>query len=197
MAYSLDRANSWLIARSMAKFQTGDEMGNPGTYRVAGIADSASAQAIVIALAICLWSCEETTKPAAPPAAGTIVADIDLELWEDLQDFASACGSSCILDGSINAQASVLLHLNGLQGLQRVTGHVNIANNELLSDIDALSGLVEVDGNLRIHANQALTSLAGLSSLQRVGGNLRITVNPVTDLSSVWKPSKLSRVRWK
>ena len=105
MAYSLDRANSWLIARSMAKFQTGDEMGNPGTYRVAGIADSASArtiasaQAIVIALAICLWSCEETTKPAAPPAAGTIVADIDLELWEDLQDFASACGSSCILDG--------------------------------------------------------------------------------------------------
>jgi hypothetical protein len=70
-----------------------------------------------------------------------------------------------------------LANIDGLSGVTKISGHVFIQNNSLLTDIDGLSNLTEIEGNLGIENNHKLLNLDGLVKLASVEGNLEIKNN--------------------
>lgn len=84
-------------------------------------------------------------------------------------------GSIFIFDGGDGVQD--ISNLDGLSGIIRIDGSLQIALNESLTDINGLAALQEVTGGVAITDNDKLQSLDGLAALSQVGENLRIRNN--------------------
>ncbi len=66
-----------------------------------------------------------------------------------------------------------LINLDGLYGLKKVGGNVNIKNMGSSSSLEGLNNLESIGGNLEIHARN-LTSVKGLSKLQSIDGSFKV-----------------------
>ena len=67
-----------------------------------------------------------------------------------------------------------LTNLDGLYGLKKVGGNVNIKDMSTSNPVlEGLNNLETIGGNLEIHARN-LTSIKGLSKLQSIGGSFRV-----------------------
>ena len=66
-----------------------------------------------------------------------------------------------------------LTNLDGLYGLKKVGGNVNIKGMGSSSSLEGLNNLESIGGNLEIHADW-LSSVKGLSKLQSIGGSFRV-----------------------
>ncbi|QXP78915.1 MULTISPECIES: T9SS type A sorting domain-containing protein [Winogradskyella] len=71
----------------------------------------------------------------------------------------------------------MLASLEGLEGLEVVTGNLSIRENHGLISIDHLTSLTSVGGDIDIVLNSVLQDVQGLSSLVTVGGDIEISTN--------------------
>ncbi len=96
----------------------------------------------------------------------------------DVDNFQTTYG--CSIVGSLMIQTSgtpAIVNLNGLSGLEEVTGQLQVTVNPSLINIDGLDNVTTVGGNLIVGFNPTLTNVDALSNLTSVGGNLTIALN--------------------
>lgn len=75
---------------------------------------------------------------------------------------------------SLIINGSSLTNLDGLYGLKKVGGNVNIKDMSTSNPVlEGLNNLESIGGNLEIHARD-LTSIKGLSKLQSISGSFRV-----------------------
>lgn len=83
-------------------------------------------------------------------------------------------------DVSIGENASInssILHVNGLSGIQQISGDLYIQNCSLLNNITGLSTLQSIGDDLLIFGTNSLANVNGLSNLFSVGTGIRIEAN--------------------
>ena len=127
-------------------------------------------------------------------AEGTYAGDVILTTTEEVKAFAATgckkIDGNLIVEGNelttlsqLNNQLEEirdsliinrgLTNLDGLYGLKKVGGNVNIKGMGSSSSLEGLNNLESIGGNLEIHADW-LSSVKGLSKLQSIGGSFRV-----------------------
>lgn len=99
--------------------------------------------------------------------------DLEVESTEELEAF---CSEFNAVSGNVElVTSSAIGHLDGLDCLLAVGGHLHIDELSALEAVD-LPALVQVGGDLYIQGNNSLSSIQ-LPSLERVGGAVAIQYN--------------------
>ncbi|EDQ87544.1 uncharacterized protein MONBRDRAFT_27342 [Monosiga brevicollis MX1] len=117
-----------------------------------------------------------TTAAPLPPTPTPVVFDgpVHCDL-NGVPNNVTHVNGSIIFIGCTGSLAS---QLQVLQTVARVSGNVEISNNNALQTIDGLDELTWVGGSVVIEYNSALTGVDGLNSLETIGQDLTITLNP-------------------
>ncbi|NKB68682.1 MAG: hypothetical protein GKR89_16585 [Candidatus Latescibacteria bacterium] len=128
--------------------------------------------------------------PASPPGPTVLNESFLIESRADIDRLSQRGGAAFTIAGDLQISGQ-LPSLEGLEGLTRVEGSLEIWFNPNLIWLKGLEGLESVGGKLGgraksahvvegllIFENAALVSLAGLENLAAVGGGLSITGNP-------------------
>ncbi len=111
--------------------------------------------------------------------AQNCTSNITLSTQTEIDNFQTNYGCTN-LDASLIIQSNgtpAIVNLNGLAGLQSVTGDLQITVNPSLTDISGLSTVNTVGQNMIVGFNPLLTNVDGLSSLTSIGNNLIIALN--------------------
>ena len=125
---------------------------------------------------------------------GTYAGDVILTTTEEVKAFAETgskkIDGSLIVEGnelttltqlnnqleeirdSLIINCRTMTNLDGLYGLKKVGGNINIKEMDYSSSLEGLNNLENIGGNLEIHGY--LTSVKGLSKLQSIGGSFRV-----------------------
>ena len=149
-----------------------------------------------VGLLILLVGCGEDSVPPTVFEQGFVI-----ETRADIEALGQRGGKAYVIDGDLQIVGSKLVSLEGLEGLRRVEGSVEIWFNEGLENLRGLDGLqsvgaglgtaiapaplagtvagkpVHVVEGLLIFQNKALRSLEGLESLAFVGGGMALVNN--------------------
>ncbi len=91
-------------------------------------------------------------------------------------DTLSAATKSCAIQG-ITISGSGIINLEGLSGIETISGSLYIRQNPDLLNLNGISGLKTVMDEIDINNNPLITNLDGLSSLTTVGYNVRVADN--------------------
>ena len=124
--------------------------------------------------------------------------DYTIETQEEFDALVAEGGEAFEVNGSVEIKNSSLKTLEGLEGLVRVHGDLQIGvrgplyGNDSLRSLTGLNNLVRVDGDLEIVDNR-LTNLEGLSNLTIVGGSFSLQVNNLATLRGMESLNKVGR----
>lgn len=83
--------------------------------------------------------------------------------------------------GDLYINSSYLTHVDQLENLTSIGGHLEVYGSTQLTNLDGLSNLTEVGRDLSVMFTIALSDLDGLNAVERVGGSLRIESNAVIE----------------
>ena len=149
-----------------------------------------------IILLLLLVGCGEDAVPPTVFEQGFVI-----ETRADIEALGKKGGKDYVIDGDLQIVGSKLVSLEGLEGLRRVEGSVEIWFNEALENLRGLAGWesvgaglgtaiapplpaetvagkpVHVVEGLLIFQNEALRSLKGLERLAFVGGGMALVSN--------------------
>jgi len=99
------------------------------------------------------------------------VGNINLMSQADVDAFAAHhyCEIKGDLNiGSIDAVATNITNIGGLESLKSISGSLIIENNPQLINLHGLNSLVQINNNLFIHQNSALTNLEGIGPVKKM-----------------------------
>lgn len=114
---------------------------------------------------------------------------INFSSQQQIDDFANDHGACSVIEGDVMIfeGSGDITNLNGLLGLTKIEGNLDILLNSNLPTLDGLDNLTEVEGFIKISYSQNLNGIGGLKNLTTVGGNLEVIQTNITDLSGLEK----------
>lgn len=123
---------------------------------------------------------------------------VDIDGLSNLTGIEGTCSSTGLFISGNN----LLAHLDGLSGVEKISGPLIISSNTMLQDLDGLSNLDSIgigadfssggDLSINISSNASLDDIDALSGIRSVDGIVTISGNPA--LTNVDGLSSLSRI---
>ena len=116
-------------------------------------------------------------------------AGIDLSSQQQIDDFADDYNGCSVIEGDVMifGGSGDITNLNGLLGLTKIEGNLDVLLNTNLLTLDGLDNLTEVDGFVKLSYSQNLNSISGLKNLTTVGGDFSIVNTNISDLAGLEK----------
>ncbi len=110
------------------------------------------------------------------------IGDLQLDSQTAVDSFPVDFLECSELVGNLHISSSAedpITNLNGLEGIQIVTGDLHIVDNAQLPLLQGLNELLEVGGRLIISNNDSLQYIDALGALDNIGLELEISENPL------------------
>ena len=114
---------------------------------------------------------------------------IEFSSQQQIDDFADDYSGCSVIEGDVEifGAAGAISNLNGLLGLTKIEGNLDIFLNSNLLTLDGLDNLTEVAGFISLSYSTNLTSISGLKNLVTIGGDLNIVNTNISDLNGLEK----------
>ncbi len=122
-------------------------------------------------------------------AQNCLPGGIEFSSQQQIDDFVDDYGGCSVIEGDVEifGPAGAISNLNGLLGLTKIEGNLDIFLNSNLLTLDGLDNLTEVGGFISLSYSTNLNSISGLKNLVSIGGDLNIANTNITDLGGLEK----------
>ena len=119
---------------------------------------------------------------------------INFSSQQQIDDFADNHGGCSVIEGDVMIfeGSGDITNLNGLLGLTKIEGNLDILLNSNLLTLDGLDNLTEVEGFVKLSYSPNLNGINGLKNLTTIGDDLLIVSTNISDLSGLEKLETVS-----